>query len=593
MILKPGPSIVTYRNLREYLEVLRQDGDLATIGVEVDPFLELAEIHRRVVEQGGPCLYFKRVKNSPFPVVTNLFGTLRRIERAFGPHPLRFMKQITEFAETAFPPTVGKLWKHRGLIPDALRMGTRRVNSGPVMEVMEQPPDLNRLPILTVWPKDGGPFVTLPLVYSENPKDKRHNLGVYRMQRFDSTTTGMHWQIHKGGGFHYKVAEQLNEHLPLSVFLGGPPALILAAIAPLPENVGELMMASVLAGKRLTMIRGSNSPHPFPAEAEFVLQGHVPSRERHPEGPFGDHYGYYSLQHDYPVFRVERIYRRKDAIYPATVVGKPRQEDYFIGNYLQELLSPLFPFVMPGVEALWSYGETGFHSLSAAIVKERYAREAMVSAFRILGEGQLSLTKFLIVVNSRIDLKDFQNVLTHVLERIRWETDFFILSNLSMDTLDYCGPEINRGSKAIMLGLGEPVRSLPREFRGQVPPGVHNVRAFSPGCLVIAGVKYDEEPDQAARLAQWGDFSDWQLLILVDDDGIAGSASQFLWAVFTRFDPASNITAAGTVIRNHHLCYRSPIAVDARMKPRYPAEVECDPETAKKVDQCWREYFPR
>ncbi len=584
---------MSFRNLREYLDVLRWDGDLATIGVEVDPWLELAEIHRRVVEQGGPCLYFRQVKNSPFPVVTNLFGTPRRIEKAFGPQPLQLVKQFVEFAETALPPTLKKLWKHRNLALDTLKMGTRRVNYGPVMEVVEHPPDLNRLPILTVWPHDGGPFVTLPLVYTENPRDKRHNLGVYRMQRFDSTTTGMHWQIHKGGGFHYKVAEQLNEPLPLSVFLGGPPALILAAIAPLPENIGELMMASLLAGERLSMVRAPSSPHPFPAEAEFVMQGYVPPRERRPEGPFGDHYGYYSLQHDYPVFHVERIYHRKDAIYPATVVGKPKQEDYFIGNYLQELLSPLFPFVMPGVEALWSYGETGFHSLSAAIVKERYAREAMVSAFRILGEGQLSLTKFLIVVNSPVDLKDFQKVLTHVLERIHWETDFFILSNLSMDTLDYCGPEINRGSKAIMLGLGEPIRSLPREFRGQVPPGVREVRVFSPGCLVIAGVTYNEEPDQASRLARWEDFSDWQLLILVDDDGIADSTSRFLWAVFTRFDPASNIVAAQTVIRNHHLCYSSPIAVDARMKPRYPAEVECDPDTVTKVDKRWREYFPK
>ncbi len=336
-----------YRNLGEFLEALRRNGELVTIEAEVDPCLELAEIHRRVVAQEGPALLFLRLKASPFPVVTNLFGSAERIERAFGARPQKLIKQLVEFAETVLPPSLGKFWNHRNLAREAFTLGTRRVSHGPVMEIVEQPPDLCRLPILTVWPEDGGPFVTLPLVYTENPKDQRHNLGMYRMQRFDSTSTGMHWQIHKGGGFHYRVAEQLNQALPLSVFLGGPPALILAAIAPLPENVGELMIASLLAGERIPMVRDPRSPHPFPAEAEFVLQGFVPPEDRRPEGPFGDHYGYYSLRHDYPVFHVERVFHRRDAIYPATVVGKPRQEDYFIGNYLQELLSPLFPLVMP------------------------------------------------------------------------------------------------------------------------------------------------------------------------------------------------------------------------------------------------------
>jgi 3-polyprenyl-4-hydroxybenzoate decarboxylase len=230
--------------------------------------------------------------------------------------------------------------------------------------------------------------------------------------------------------------------------------------------------------------------------------------------------------------------------------------------------------------------------LAAAHVRERYAREAMVSAFRILGEGQLSLTKFLIAVNSPVDLKDFRKVLTHVLKRVHWETDFFILSSLSMDTLDYCGPEINKGSKAILLGLGESIRDLPAEFQGEIPPGVKEVQTFCPGCLVVAGSDYGREPDLPNRLALWKDFERWQLLILADDAGIAKSDSQFLWAVFTRFDPASNIIAAHTEVRNHHLCYHNPIVIDARMKPRYPAEVACDPATANKVDQRWREYFP-
>ena len=452
--------------------------------------------------------------------------------------------------------------------------------------------DLNALPILTTWPLDGGPFITLPLVYTEHPSDKRHNLGMYRLQRHDATSTGMHWQIGKGGGFHYAAAEQSNQPLPVSVFLGGPPALILAAITPLPENVGELVIASLLAGGRLPMTRTKQHPHPFPAEAEFVLQGYVPPRLRVPEGPFGDHYGYYSLQHDYPVFDIQNLYHRRDAIYPATVVGKPRQEDFFIGDYLQELLSPLFPLVMPGLRDLWSYGETGFHSLTAAVVRERYAREAMASCFRILGEGQLSLTKFLMATDTALDLKVFPKVLGHILERVRWETDFFIFANLSMDTLDYSGPEINRGSKAILLGLGEPVRKLPAHFQGPVPADVRDVQVFCPGCLVVQGLEYSADPKQAERIAGWEGFQDWQLVILSDQAEIAKNPALFLWSVFTRFEPAADIYAAQTQVRRHHLCYQSPIVIDARHKPTYPAELVSDPDIAGQVERRWKEYFP-
>ncbi len=580
------------QNLRQFLDVLRREHDLLTVEAEVDPRLEVAEIHRRVINRQGPALLFRHVKGSPFPVVTNLFGTAKRINLAFGPKPLQLVKQVVHFAETLLPPRFSKLWENRNLAREALKLGTRSVTQAPVLHRIEQPANLDSLPILTTWSQDGGPFITLPLVYTEHPKDRRHNLGMYRLQRHDSHSTGMHWQIAKGGGFHYSVAEQLNEALPVSVFLGGPPALILAAITPLPENIGELMVASLLAGERIPMVSHSLSPHPLPAEAEFVLQGKVPPRQRRAEGPFGDHYGYYSLQHDYPVFQVERIYHRQDAIYPATVVGKPRQEDFFIGDYLQELLSPLFPMVMPGVRDLWSYGETGFHSLAAAVVKERYGREAMASAFRILGEGQLSLTKCLIVTDSVINLRDFRQLLVHVLERVRWETDLFIFANLSMDTLDYCGPEVNKGSKAILLGLGPAARTLPTEFSGEVPNDVSAVRVFCPGCLVVAGRTYSGDPGQAERIGQWKGFGSWQLIILADDASIAANVPGFLWSVFTRFEPAADIHASKARVHRHHLCYESPMVIDARMKPAYPEELVCDPETSTMVDKRWLEYFP-
>lgn len=580
------------KNLREFLRVLEREGQLLTIDVEVDPYLEVAEIHRRVIERSGPALLFKHLKNSPFPVVTNLFGTAKRIELAFGKRPEALIRQLVEFAQQLFPLKLSRLWNHRNLAGEIFRIGTRTVNQGPILQCSQQAPDLNTLPILTTWDQDGGPFITLPLVYTEHPENKTHNLGIYRMQRHDSRTAGMHWQIQKGGGFHYGVAESLDQSLPVTVFLGGPPALILAAVTPLPENVGELLVASLLSGERIPMVRETSISHPFPAEAEFVLAGTVPPYQRHPEGPFGDHYGYYSLKHDYPIFNLQQMFHRPDAIYPATVVGKPKQEDFFIGDYLQELLSPIFPMVMPGVRDLWSYGEVGFHSLAAAVVHERYNHEAMTTAFRILGEGQLSLTKFLIAVNSPIDLKDFPNLLRHVLERIEWETDLFIISNISMDTLDYSGPKVNEGSKAIMLGLGSPKRQLPGKFQGDLPAVIREAHVFCPGCLVLAGPNFSEGDGHPERIVSWPAFQDWPLLILADESIFAQSSAKFLWTVFTRFEPAADIYSKNVKIHRHHLSYSSPILIDSRMKTNYPSELFCLPEISQIVDKRWTEYFP-
>src|SRR5579885_921844 len=492
-----------HRNLRSFLELLRRERAIVNVEAEVDPYLELAEVHRRVIGRGGPALLFKRVKGSRYPVVTNLFGTVRRIELAFGPRPEEFVRRAVEVAESLLPPRPAALWRQRTLALEALKLGTKNVGRAPVAEVVERPARLDELPVLTTWQEDGGPFFTLPLVYTENPATRKHNLGVYRMQRFDARTTGMHWQIHKGGGFHFGEAEARNQPLPVTVSLGGQPALILAAVAPLPEDVPELVLASLLAGEKIRVAKNplEGHPHRLVAEAEFALVGRVPPRVRRPEGPFGDHYGYYSLQHDYPVFNVEAVLHRRDAIYPATVVGKPRQEDFFIGDYLQQLLSPLFPLVMPGVRDLWSYGETGFHSLAAAVVRERYAREALVSAFRILGEGQLSLTKFLLLTDTPQDLRDFKKLFEHVLARFRPESGLFVFTNTSMDTLDYASGTINRGSKAVMLGLGEAVRELPREFKGELPAGVARAEVFCPGCLVVEGRPFVEDEEQAARIA--------------------------------------------------------------------------------------------
>jgi 3-polyprenyl-4-hydroxybenzoate decarboxylase len=411
------------------------------------------------------------------------------------------------------------------------------------------------------------------------------------MQVFDRNSTGLHWQIQKGGGFHYREAERQDQELPVTVFLGGPPALILAAVAPLPEDVPELVLAALLAGQRLKMVKAAQSAHRLAAQAEFALVGYARPHERRIEGPFGDHYGYYSLRHEYPVFHVDSVFHRRDAIYPATVVGKPRQEDFFIGDYLQRLLSPLFPLVMPSVKDLWTYGETGFHSLCSAVVQERYGREALVSAFRILGEGQLSLTKFLILTDTTQDLTNFPKLLEHVLERFRPESDLFVISNVSMDTLDYTSGKVNEGSKAIMLGLGEPIRQLPREFKGRLPQGLSRAEIFCAGCLVLQGPTFADDAELPNRVATDSNFSEWPLIVLHDDAAVARSVPDFLWATWTRFEPAADIHSAKTTIQRHHLVYKAPIVIDARTKPGFPDELIVRDDIRELVDRRWSEYF--
>jgi UbiD family decarboxylase len=585
-----------FSDLGSFVDHLRRDRDLVEITAPVDPNLEAAEIHRRVIAANGPALLFTNVKGADFPLVTNLFGTARRAELAFGKRPLDFIKRVVHLAETMLPPTPAKLWGARDVGFDLLKVGTKRVATGPVREVVTADVRLDRLPVITCWPEDGGPFVTFPLVYTQHPDKPGHNLGMYRMQVYDRASTGMHWQIGKGGGFHYARAEARNEPLPLTVFLGGPPALILSAIAPLPENVPELMLASLIAGERLPQVAGPNGhPHPLLANAEFALMGQVAPKVRRPEGPFGDHYGYYSLQHDYPVFDVRQMAHRKNAIYPATVVGKPRQEDFFIGDLLQDLLSPLFPLVMPAVEALWSYGETGYHSLAGAVVKQRYKREAMASAFRILGEGQLSLTKFILLTDRLVDLKDFRATLEHVLARTNPQTDLYVFSNLSMDTLDYTGPVVNEGSKGVWLGLGDPIRELPRVFAPPVAPpsDVTDVRVFCGGCLVVGARPFADDRDAPARIAAHPAFAGWPLIVVSDEPARATkSEMNFLWTTFTRFEPAADIHSASQRVVRHHITYEPPIVIDARMKPWYPKEVTCRPDVADTVSRRWSEYFP-
>ncbi|WP_160034779.1 UbiD family decarboxylase [Paenibacillus sp. An7] len=587
-----------YSNLREFVTKLQQEKDLVIIDVPVDPYLEIAEIHRRVIEEQGPALLFTNVKGTPFPVLTNMFGTSRRVDMAFGPRPEELMKSIVGATKTLVPPTPKALWNERGLIKEALKVGLKTVqrSDAPILSANQTETPLRMLPKVTSWQLDGGPFLTLPLVYTEHPDDhKDHNLGMYRIQIYDDHTTGVHWQIQKGGGFHYHEAEQRGQGLPVSVILGGPPALIASAIAPVPEKLPELLMASLIMGDKLKMVDDPYGGHRMPAEAEFVIKGIVPPHERRMEGPFGDHFGYYSLAHEFPILNVERMWHRKDAIYPMTIVGKPRQEDYYLGEFVQRLLSPAYSIVMPTVKDLWAYAESGVHALASAVVRESYSREALVSGFSILGQGQLSLTKFLILTDQAIELSNFTTLIETVLERFDPKTDLFIFDHTSHDTLDYTGHKLNHGSKAILVGVGEKVRDLPRTYEGGFVNEISNITPYCGGVLLVEGASYEEEPELAGRLVErFGALEQtWPLVILVDHaQETAKNQMSFLWTVFTRFNPASDMYADTSVKRNH-IGYSLPIVIDARMKPGYPEEVIPREDIVELVDSRWKSYFAK
>jgi UbiD family decarboxylase len=576
------------RNMNQFLDTLRREGELIDVHEELDPRFVIAEIQRRVVAQRGPALMFHKVKGSPFPVTTNIFGSEKRIDLAFGGKPGAFIKDLVHIVEEMLPPkSLGQIWSKKHLVPQALKIGLKGRKNGPVLE--NRLDSTESLPALTCWPKDGGPFVTYPLVYTQHPETGKGNLGMYRVQIQEPKQVGMHIQIHRGGGNHYYAAEKKNQALPAVVFVGGPPALIIAAVAPLPEDVPEVVFASLLMGKKLDVIRDpAKAVLPLIAEADFAIYGHIPPHKRAPEGPFGDHYGYYALQHDYPYLEVEHIYHRDNAVWPATVVGRPPQEDHWIAIYLQELLSPLFPVVMKGVKDVFAYEESGVHSLAGAIVHERYYRESFGACLRILGEGQLSLTKVLMATDADLDVRNFKPFFQHVLARCDLRTDVHIFSNISIDTLDYTGVDVNKGSKMIWLGVGE----AQFELKDSVPTSFSNsdfgqAHLFCPGALVVKGPAYTEGNNDPERLLEQPEIQGYRMVFLHDDPADAASDDHsFLWNIFTRFEPAGDVYGKHRIARNH-VAFEAPLVIDCRMKPGYPEVLEPDPDTVREVDRIW------
>ena len=584
-----------FKDVRSFIEELERRGELVRIKTEVDPNQEITIIQHRVLKQGGPALLFEKVKGSPYRLVSNLFGTKERVELVLGRSPAAIGEELVQLADELMPPSLQKVWKQRKKLLRLLKARMKTVRSGAVLESVAEPANLMQLPVLTCWPEDGGPFFTLPLVHTADPESGVGNMGIYRLQRYDDCSTGMHWQIEKGGGFHFKKAIKKEQALPISVVLGGPPALTLAAIAPLPEGIDERLLAALILGEPLEVLNRKTTGHKVSAHAEFILEGSVKPNDEQKEGPFGDHLGHYSHSAHFPVFRVDRVLARKDAIYPATVVGKPPQEDFYIGNALQEMCVPLLKMIKPGIVDLWSYAETGFHPLAVLSVDERYGLESLKYALSILGEGQLSLTKVLIVVDANVNVRDFKEVSQALREHLDPRDGLHLLSPTAQDTLDFTGSSMNVGSRLILLANQKktsPLREAPPPISSteKIHSSISALRSFGEGVLVAQVKEGANRKKIEKALAKHSTAKQYLIHVLVSEDVDLESDMMTLWGWFTRFDPDLDLHPASQEIVGNKLILNPPLLIDATWKEGYRKPVAFDPEIEKKVNNRWPEY---
>jgi len=601
-----------YRTLRACVEDLLATRRMIRLDVPVDPDLEAAEIQRRVFRAGGPALYFASVRGCRFPMVSNLFGTMDRVRYIFR-DSLEGLARLVQFGVDPGdwlrrPRLMLKLpWWAWTARPKAVRRGPATTHEITVAQ----------LPHLRSWPNDGGAFITLPLVYTEDPARPgffHSNLGMYRIQldggQYEpNVQVGMHYQIHRGIGVHHAKAIELKQKLRVNVFVGGAPAMTVAAVMPLPEGISELFFAGLLGRHRIPMIRAGDRL-PIYAEADFVLTGYIEPKRLLPEGPFGDHLGYYSLAHDFPVMRVEHVYHRPRPIWPFTVVGRPPQEDTMFGRLIHEIVGPIIPRTIPGIRAVHAVDAAGVHPLLLAVGSERYTpyderkrpQELLTLANALLGQGQLSLAKYLWIAagedNPQLDVRDVADFFRHMLERVDWRRDLHFQTCTTADTLDYTGGALNSGSKLIVAAVGPPKRTLPvaLDSRIKMPEnlGFRDPRVLLPGILVVQGPPFDadahgEDPAVAkfcAAFTRTDAVNLFPLIVVADDaEFTARNLDNFLWTTFTRSDPARDIHGIESFLHRKHWGCHGSLVIDARAKPEHPPPLIEDPEVSRRVDE--------
>ncbi|MEM9849722.1 MAG: UbiD family decarboxylase, partial [Bacteroidota bacterium] len=584
-------------------------GQLIRIKSEVDPDLEIAEIHRRFFDAGGPALWFENVKGSPFSALSNIYGTFERTEFLFR-HTLDKVQKVIELK--ADPANffknplryVGAPFTALSALPKRRRFNTPTLYGKTTID---------QLPLVKSWPMDGGAFVTMPQVITLPPNTRsvmQSNIGMYRVQLSGNEyelnrEVGMHYQLHRGIGVHHTMHNESGAPFRASVVIGGPPSYAFAAIMPLPEGLSEMTFAGMLGGRRYGYTWQNQQL--VPTDADFVITGIIRKNEKKPEGPFGDHLGYYSLEHDFPVMEVENVYHRKDAIWHFSVVGRPPQEDSSFGYLIHKIVKLLTPQEFPGIHEINAVDAAGVHPLLLAIGSERYMpfrerkpEEILTQANRIIGSGQTSLAKFLIIAakgdDPQVTTHHIDDFFRHVLERVDWTRDLHFHTRTTIDTLDYSGSGWNEGSKVVMACCGEKRRelkaTLPTDF--SLPSGFRQPRFVQPGILAIEAERFSDENSRKdiERLSTHLERFDWSqipMVVVCDDSQFLGETlNNFLWATFTRTNPSHDIYGVDSFVQFKHWGCRGALIFDARIKPHHAPELITDPKVSEKVDRLFR-----
>ena len=599
---------MAYRSLEECLTDLERNGHLIRVTEQVDPYLEMAAIHLRVYEKGGPALLFENVKGSRFRAASNIFGSLERSRFIFRKQ-LKLVQELIELKNDPFKALRSPL-KHLKTGWAATKALPKK-RSGHSFEQIR----ISDLPLIHHWPMDGGAFVTLPQVYTEDP-DKpgimHSNLGMYRIQLTGNDyipdhEIGLHYQLHRGIGVHQTKANAKNKPLQVSCFVGGPPSHTLSAVMPLPEGMSEMTFAGVLGGRRFRY-HYDDLGNALSTDADFVITGEVYPHENKPEGPFGDHLGYYSLKHPFPLMRVKRVYAKKNAIWPFTVVGRPPQEDTSFGALIHDMTGNVIKYEIPGLKEVHAVDAAGVHPLLLAIGSERYTpytpakqpAELLTIAHHVLGTGQLSLAKFLFITadeTNRLSTHHIREYLQYIFERINLTRDLHFDTNTTIDTLDYSGTGLNSGSKLILAAYGEKIRELCIDL----PASIQSLQGFCNAKLVLPGViaiqtnafsNYEEAEKEMFRLNQQLETTDLknvaQIIICDDSSFVSANLNNYLWITYTRCNPSHDIYGIRSFYSFKHWGCEGPMVFDSRLKPHHAPPVKTDPATEEKIDLLFR-----
>ena len=596
-----------YNDLESCLIDLEKNGQLIRIKEEVDPNLEMAAIHLRVHEKGGPALLFENVKGCKYRCVSNIFGTTERSRFIFRDTLSSVQSLITlkNNPVAAFK----KPLRYLGTAFSALKAFPKKTGLPSHFEEIQ----ISDLPLIRHWPMDGGAFVTLPQVYSEDidrPGTMNSNLGMYRIQLngndyVPNKEIGLHYQLHRGIGIHQKKASEKNQKLKVSIFIGGPPAHTFSAVMPLPEGISELTFGGVLAGRRFRYAYVDG--YCISTDADFIITGEVENGINKPEGPFGDHLGYYSLMHDFPVMKVHKVYAKKNGIWPFTVVGRPPQEDTAFGNMIHVMTGEAIKHEIPGVKEIHAVDAAGVHPLLLAIGSERYTpylkekkpAEIITQANRILGTGQLSLAKYLFVAADdchQLNAHHEKEFFNYIFERIDLTRDVHFHTNTSIDTLDYSGTGLNSGSKVVFSVYGD----KKRELKTILEPDWKSLATSGEVALVLPGVvalKLNPFSTHEATEKEISNLNELlkdksslydgiALIVLCDQPNfLAKDMKNFLWITFTRSNPSHDIYGIKSFTKFKHWGCHGPLIIDARSKPHHAPELIKDSETEKNIDR--------